>query len=349
MRRERTGGAEVAAAVALSELYRPQPEAICAAAVRSGSARGALAEILPGASGASPDRLETLARRGIRALGFGSPDYPSRLRELEVPPFALYLKGPATAEPDRSVAIIGTRRATPYGRRMAGDLASGLARYGVTVVSGLARGIDLAAHRGALDAGGITMGVLGCGLDHVAPPSAAPQYLEMARRGLLVSEFAPETPPAPRNFPRRNRIIAALADAVIVVQAGARSGTSITVGYALELNRPVFGVPGPVGPEASRGVHDLLRQGAILAAGVSDVIEDMGWGPRAEEARGGHEGAAARLLAALADGACTAEELAVAGGLEIGPTLALVSRLELDGMVTDVGGGRFALPARTNA
>lgn len=254
---------------------------------------------------APASRLRELRRRRIRLVRYGGPGYPERLSHLYDPPVLLWLQGPGRLPAGRTVTVVGTRRATGYGRRMARDLAAGLAVRGWCVVSGMARGIDGAAHRGALDAEGETVGVLGSGLDYQYPAANREVYARMREAGLLATEFPTAEPPAPDHFPRRNRILAALADAVVVVQAGRRSGARITADLALELGREVLAVPGPVGPDASAGVHDLLREGAALVTEPEDVIAavETPEGGRGEGRRdagsggGGRTGASAGLRA----------------------------------------------------
>lgn len=336
------------------------------AALREGPAAarsGALPADLASVDGARPvpaGRLEALDERGIRVVSYGLRGYPGRLGHLHRPPPVLYLEGAGELPARRAVAVVGTRKATGYGRRMARDIAGGLARAGWTVVSGMAAGVDGTAHRAALDAEGRTVGVLGSGLDHEYPAAHRGLYRRMRADGLLATEFAPEIRPEPAFFPRRNRIIAALADGVLVVQAGRRSGALITVDHALELGREVFAVPGPVGPAASVGVHGMLRDGAVPATGPGDVLEALGGDapgrPGGDEGSGDGEGpgrdrlaaafgsdaeAAGALYRGLADGPRHADELAEETGLDAGTTAVLLGRMELEGWVRGLPGGRF--------
>lgn len=306
---------------------------------------------------APPERLRELADRGIRLVSFGQDAYPDRLGVLDSPPPLLYLRGPLELPVERTVTMVGTRTATAYGRRMARDLATGFARAGWTVVSGLARGIDGASHRGALGAGGRTVGVVGHGLDHVFPAIHRELFARVAEEGLVASEFPPSEPPRRAHFPRRNRILAALPDAVVVVQAGRASGALITARLALdETGRDVFAVPGPVGPAASVGVHELLRDGAGLATSSEDVLEALHFrtAPKRREAAGVSRDRLARLLGgraetavalcrALADGPVSTDVL-VADGV-VAPAVAhgLLGRLELEGIVRRRPGDRWEL------
>jgi DNA processing protein len=250
-----------------------------------GSAPAALAAVpalLPAAAAALAERrvLERVARAqtlidrlGVSVLTPFDAAYPVRLRLLHDPPTVLFALGDLGLAGEVSVAVIGARRATSYGRDAAHLFASGLARHGYHTVSGLARGIDGAAHQATLDAGGRTIGVVGCGLDVAYPPEHALLQQRIAAEGLLLSEFLPGEPPLPHHFPRRNRIIAALADAVLVVEAGAKSGVFITVDHALDLGREIFAVPGPIGRDSSLGVHQLIRDGATLVTDIADIVE----------------------------------------------------------------------------
>lgn len=308
----------------------------------------------------------------IRRLRRGDPDYPGRLEHLDSPPEDLWIRGTLPLPRERAVALVGTRRATEYGRRMATDLAYGMATAGWAVVSGLARGIDAAAHRGALDARGATVAVLGCGVDRVFPARNRDLFAAIARDGILVSEFPPGTPPLRHHFPRRNRIIAALCDGVIVVQAGLPSGALITADLGIELNRVVFAVPGPADQSVSRGVHRLLRDGipiATCAADVLAVLEGLPGGAadpqpslfssdRGRAARGpegeaaapgratGSKGPDELVRGHLLQGPATLYELAEQAGLELPDAVATLGRLELRGIVRALPGLRYELVKR---
>lgn len=309
---------------------------------------------LRGVHPVAPGHLHQLRQKDIDLVTYGTSAYPVPLAHLHHPPPILYFRGPATLAPHGAVAIVGTRRATEYGRRLAGDIAGGLARAGHAVISGLARGIDAAAHRACLGAGGVTIGVLGSGLDHRYPASSGDLYRAIPERGLLVSEFPPELGPRAGFFPRRNRIIAALASAVVVVQAGRRSGALITVAHALELGRDVFAVPGPVGTPASEGVHGLLRDGAAVATSASDVLELLGGALGTHDSAGDTQpprfgDARDRLLKLVGDGVSGVDALTAATGLPAGRTLAMLSMLEIEGHVRALRGGRFVAAIATEA
>ncbi len=212
----------------------------------------------------------------IQILTETDSEYPRLLRDIHDPPGVLFCQGRLQSEDQLAVAIVGTRHATHYGRRQAEMLASGLARTGITVVSGLARGIDAVAHRAALEAGGRTIAVLGSGLLNIYPPEHLELADEIARKGVLLSELPPEMAPMSGTFPQRNRLISGLSLGVIVIEAAARSGALISASHAAEQGRDVFAVPGPIDSRTSRGCHQLIRDGARLVESVDDVLDELG-------------------------------------------------------------------------
>jgi len=213
---------------------------------------------------------------GISIADETSPGYPHWLSSIEDAPAIIYYQGEFLSPDAVAVGIVGTRHGTPYGIQQAESLAANLARAGVTVVSGLARGIDAAAHRGALEAGGRTIAVLGSGLLKMYPPEHQDLAEQIAQQGVVVSELQPESPPRSGSFPQRNRIISGLSLGVVVVEASMRSGALITARLAMEQNREVFAVPGRVDNRCSKGCHQLLRDGAKLVESVDDVLEELG-------------------------------------------------------------------------
>ena len=208
-------------------------------------------------------------------IPLGDERYPELLRAIYDPPAVLYCDGSVEPGDRQAVAIVGSRQATPYGLRITETLAGELSALGFTILSGFARGIDAAAHRAALAAGGRTIAVLGCGLDVDYPPGHASLHAEIAGSGAVLTEFAPGTPPRATNFPRRNRIISGLALGVVVVEAADDSGSLITARLALEQGREVFAVPGPIDVPTSQGPHGLLKQGATLVETVDDIVEEL--------------------------------------------------------------------------
>jgi len=228
----------------------------------------------PGDARAERWALE-IERSGVRILTAFDEEYPRLLREIADPPLVLFAVGGLDRLRLPAVAVVGSRQATRYGRDVAARLSAGLAAVGVAVVSGLARGVDAAAHEAALEGPGGTVAVLGCGLDVDYPLENARLKEEIARRGVLLSEFPPGTEPRAQNFPIRNRIIAGLCSGVVVVEASRRSGSLITARLAADFGRDVFAVPGSVFSETSVGAHELLRDGAILCRGVEDIFAEL--------------------------------------------------------------------------
>ena len=219
--------------------------------------------------------MERLEQAGVRTLTWDDPDYPPRLKEIYDLPPVLYLKGSLLPEDQRSLTIVGTRRATAYGRQAASDLATDLARSGVTIVSGLARGIDAIAHRSTLEAGGRTIAVLASGLDVIYPPEHAPLASQILENGALVSEHPVGVRPEAKNFPRRNRIMSGMTLGTLVVEAPTGSGAIWTVRHALEQDREVFCVPGSIFSPNSLEPNLLIQQGAKLVMNHRDILEEL--------------------------------------------------------------------------
>jgi DNA processing protein len=227
----------------------------------------------PGVAGRIDNALRSiLEAKDIRAVAAHEPDYPAALLDLHDPPPLIFVRGHFGLLDRDTVAIVGTRACTEYGADAAREIARSLAGADIVVASGLAHGVDRHAHEAALDAGGVTLAVIGCGIDVVYPRQHQRLYERIARDGLLVSEFLPGEPALPHHFPRRNRIIAALSRAVVVVEAPARSGALITAEHALDLGREVFAVPGPIGRRTSEGTNALIRDGASMVNAPDDVV-----------------------------------------------------------------------------
>jgi len=286
--------------------------------------------------------------------GFLTPDdprYPALLRAVPSAP-ALWTRGALADDDALAIAIVGARRATPYGVAAAETLAADLAARGVTIVSGFARGIDAAAHRGALAAGGRTLAVLGCGVDVVYPPEHAALAREVERRGTLVSQFRPGTAPLPHHFPARNRTLAGLALGVIVVEAAERSGALITAGFAGDLGREVFAVPGRITSPSSRGTHRLIRDGATLVEQWADVVDELPhpWRRLVREARDAAaavttEDAGAMLGMLSVDEPQHIERLIARAAWDPARVSAALTALELDGAARQLDGQRWVAVA----
>jgi DNA processing protein len=267
-------------------------------------------------------------------------DFPELLRHIHDPPRVLFLRGRASPEVlgQAAVAIVGARACSPYGAQVARMLGRELAAAGLVVISGLARGVDGEAHRGALEAGGVTVAVLGCGIDRDYPAAHAELARRIRDRGLVVSEYEPGIEPAPWRFPARNRIIAGLTAATVIVEARERSGALITADFALEDGREVFAVPGEITSSLATGTNRLLRQGATPLTSSEDVLELFGLAA-AQRPRAPALGAtAAAVLERLSDGVASADELARATGLEPGPVAAALVELELAGVASEADG-----------
>lgn len=283
------------------------------------------------------------AERGLTAMVWSDTAYPPSLAAIVDPPPVLWMRGSATALDQPAVAIVGSRAASPYALDVANQLAADLAARGVTIVSGLARGVDSAAHRGALSVGGSTIAVLGCGADIIYPPEHATLAREIEPHGLLVSELVPGTKPFPHFFPQRNRIISGLSRASVIVEAGERSGSLITARCALEQGRDVLAVPGNVLSGRNRGGHALLRDGAKIVETADDILEELnGVGNRV--APGGRPTPPCHdpLLVSLPPGeTCDLDGISERSGLSPARLLPRLFELELQGLVRRAGAGRF--------
>ena len=331
---------------------------------RFGSPAAVLAA--PGAllveTGLAPSVAKALAGAPVRArreaarlvavdatlVAWSDDAYPQRLREIPDPPVVLAVRGTLVAEDDLAVAVVGARRASEYGRRVAEELGRDLARAGITVVSGLAAGIDAAAHRGALAAGGRTIAVLGTGIDRVYPSWHRRLADEIVRQGALVSEFPCGAPPLAFHFPRRNRLISGLTRGTVVVEAAEESGSLITAGHATEQGREVFAVPGPVGVAGHRGPHRLIKEGATLVTGVEDILAELGPGLVARLATARVAAAEAalsteerRVLDGVGAEGGHVDDVIRRAGLPAAHALEMLLALELRGLVCQLPGKRF--------
>ena len=289
--------------------------------------------------------FEQIARQDIQILTWNDESYPARLREIDQPPPVLYLRGEYLPDDIFAVGIVGTRRVTPYGRQVTEEIASFLAANGITVVSGLARGVDAVAHTAALKAGGRTIGVLGSGVDRIYPPEHRALAEQMVERGAVVSDYAPGTPPDASNFPPRNRIISGLSLAVVVIEAGETSGALITAEFAAEQGREVFAVPGSILAPQSKGTNKLIQNGAQPLLSASDLMQAlnltrMGEHKAARKILPSDE-VEAKLLSALGEQPIHVDELGNQTGLPIEKVSATLTLMELKGMVRQVGGMHY--------
>ena len=300
------------------------------------------------------DAIRRAADASIASLPWDDPSYPVALTTIADPPPVLWTRGCIAALSAPAVAIVGSRAASPYGLAVAEQLAGDLAASGLVVVSGLARGVDSAAHRGALAAGGVTVAVLGSGVDVMYPPEHSELGRSIDEHGAVISELVPGTKPHQRFFPLRNRIISGLSRAVVVIEASEKSGSLITARCALDQGRDVLAVPGNVLSGRSRGAHALLRDGAKIVESADDILEELGMGTgglvRAPMADEGTRQApiADPVVDCLTPGeASDLDEISERSGLQTARLLPRLFELELQGRVRRVGGGRFVRVDRT--
>lgn len=319
------------------------------AALRAVGLDEAMIAALGGARERAAREREALGRTGATVVSWVSDAYPARLRTIADPPLALFVRGTLDLGADVAVAIVGARRAGEYGRRIAEELACGLAQAGLTVVSGLAAGIDAAAHRGALAAGGRTVAVMATGIDLVYPAWHRALAREIVADGALVTEFPCGAPPLHFHFPRRNRIISGLTVGTVVVEAAERSGSLITAEFAVEQGRDVFAVPGPIGTPHHRGSHRLIQHGAKLVTSVEDILDEIAPARRAQlaAARARTQRAALApsermLMETLTNGTLHIDAIVASTGLDASRALETLLALELRGLVEQRPGMRFA-------
>jgi DNA processing protein len=309
----------------------------------AGLSGSALSALLAAREGIDPeaelDRLDTL---GIQAQTWGEDGYPAGLKQIYDRPPLLYVRGTLTAADEWSVALVGTRRATAYGRQVAEEMAEGLSRNGVTIVSGLARGIDSMAHKTALQAGGRTLAVLACGLDMVYPPENLRLAQDIMEHGALISDYPPGTQPRSEYFPRRNRIMVGLSLGVLVVEGDVKSGAMITARQALDENREVFAVPGSIYTPTFRGTNWLIQNGhAKLVMSVQDILEELNLTMATTQLEAKEllpaDATEKRLLSCLSTEPIHIDEVRRASGLPIDTVSSVLAMLELKGMARQVG------------
>jgi len=305
---------------------------------------GTVQSIVAARPSISPEReMEKLARAGVKAYCWTDPAYPRHLLEIEDKPPVLYVRGELLPEDGWAVAIVGTRRATPYGRQAAEHFATDLAAHGITVVSGLARGIDAVAHRTAIAAGGRTIGVLACGLDLVYPPEHQKLALEIAGHGAVVSDYPLGTQPRSEYFPRRNRILSGLSLGVLVIEGDEHSGALITARVAIDQNREVFAVPGSIYSPTARGTNKLIQEGeAKLVTRTEDILEELNLSVTTSSQQlelreiTPDDPTEASLLKLISSQPAHIDEVQRASGLPIGTVSSTLALLELKGMVRQV-------------
>jgi len=292
--------------------------------------------------------LENVEQAGISLLTWDSAAYPLYLLEIPNPPPLLFVKGELETRDQWAIAVVGTRRVTGYGRQITRDLVTTLARSKVTIISGLARGIDAIAHQAALDAGGRTVAVLGSGLDHIYPPENAKIAGRIqAGQGAIVTEYALGVKPEARNFPPRNRIISGLSLGVVVIEAGERSGALITADFAIEQNRELFAIPGNINSPASKGTNRLIQEGAKLVRNVDDILEELNLtmlpAKEAVQMVMPESAEEALLLSHLSHQPVHIDELTLQADIPANLVSSTLTLMELKGMVLQVGGMHYIL------
>jgi DNA processing protein len=313
---------------------------------RAGLGRKVIERILQARQNVDLEKLWTkIEAQGIKILTWEDDAYPQRLKEVDQPPPVLYMRGDYLPDDLFAVAIVGTRRVTPYGRQITEELAAYLAAHGITVISGLARGVDAIAHQTAWKAGGRTIGVLGSGVDKIYPPEHRGLAEKMMGSGAILSDYAPGTPPDASNFPPRNRIISGLSLAVVVIEAGETSGALITAEFAAEQGREVFAVPGSILAPQSKGTNKLIQNGALPLLSVNDLMQAL------DLTRMGEQKAArrvipadeteARLMNLLSEEPLHVDEIRNQTELPIEKVSATLALMELKGMVRQVGGMNY--------
>lgn len=296
----------------------------------------------------SPDaEIDNLARYKVEALTCDSPEYPERLREIYDYPPVLYVRGKLLPEDECCLAVVGTRRATVYGRQVAEEIAGDLSRNKITIVSGLAKGIDSVAHRAALEANGRTLAVFASGLDIVYPSENAKLAREIIEHGALISEYPLGIRPKAANFPRRNRIMSGISLGILVVEAGESSGALITADQAIEQNREVFAVPGSILSPVSRGPNRLIQQGAKLARNYIDILEELNLAMVAQqlelkEILPSNE-TESLLLKRLGNEPTHIDEVCRCSGLTTAVVSSALATMELKGMIRQLGGMNYVL------
>lgn len=352
--------------------YFDNPQSLYKEIAANGRARGMLTQAELQASDAAFDKAVTNQRRtlgkGCDIITPDSPDYPPLLQQIYAKPAALYVKGDLTClSQSLPIAMVGTRTHSDYGKDAAKLLATGLAESGAVIVSGLARGIDTFCHQAALDAGGKTVGILGCGIDYNYPAGSAPLKSAISKNGAVVSEFPLGSEPLKPHFPIRNRVISGMCRGVVVVEADHRSGSIITAGHAIDQGREVFAVPGSIFTKEARGTHELIRDGAHPVECAGDILQQFGYPAQKKSLPGLHNSSkgaptivvdsvppppaeipegvseqARRVLELLAPGPAGVDALASDSGLDVARLQTALTELEIYGLAENRPGRIFA-------
>jgi len=289
--------------------------------------------------------MDRINQTGIRVMTWNDTDYPRRLKEIDQSPPVLFIKGALNVEDDWAVAVVGTRRVTPYGRQVASEIATFLAQNGVTVISGLARGVDAIAHQTALEQGGRTFAVLGSGVDVIYPPEHRTLAESIVAHGALISDYPPGTQPDGVNFPPRNRIISGLSRGTVVIEAGEKSGALITAKFSIDQGREVFAAPGSVLSPMSRGTNNLLAAGAVPLTSPTVILKNLNitqTRPSAEPVKPTLDADEARILRALGQDTLHIDDLCGKLGTSVEKLTAELTMMELKGLVVRAKGMEYA-------
>ena len=289
-------------------------------------------------------RFDDMQRKEIHFISFACPEYPEVLRHIYDPPVALYVKGKLPDADEFMMAVVGGRRCSMAGRSAAHSISRGIAFSGISVISGMARGIDSCAHRGCLDGFGRTYAVLGCGVDICYPKENIELYEQIRHSGGLISEFPPGTPPRPWRFPVRNRLIAALSQGILIIEARRKSGSLITVERGLEIGREIFAVPGRINDPLSEGCNLLIRDGAKLVMSHEDILDYFSLVSRSFTRQDPPPGKkAGRVYRSLSLVPCSADDIAARTGLTAREVIMELTDLEVDGLITCLGKNQYVL------
>lgn len=301
----------------------------------------------------SQDVIDFVLRNKIGLLSIGDDDYPDMLRQIHLPPLLLFFKGDRIKEMEFSIAIVGSRKCTAYGKEAAMYISKNLSEMGIIIVSGLAAGIDSFAHRAALEGKGGSIGVLGCGIDLVYPPENRVLYEKIPENGSIITEFLPGTPPLKSNFPVRNRIISGLCQGVIVIEAGERSGAIITCEIALKQNREVMAVPGSIFSPSNKGCHRLIKEGAKLVENIDDILDEFSiytgkifktrqenkFSSKKEKENKDHDtnlnGNELRIYEYIGYKSKSIEDIVKYSGIEVKEVLRILAYLEINGLIKE--------------
>ncbi|MDD3628250.1 MAG: DNA-processing protein DprA [Actinomycetota bacterium] len=301
----------------------------------------------------SQDVIDFVLRNKIGLLSIGGDDYPDMLRQIHLPPLLLFFKGDRIKKMEFSIAIVGSRKCTAYGKEAAMYISKNLSEMGIIIVSGLAAGIDSFAHRAALEGKGGSIGVLGCGIDLVYPPENRVLYEKIPENGSIITEFLPGTPPLKSNFPVRNRIISGLCQGVIVIEAGERSGAIITCEIALKQNREVMAVPGSIFSPSNKGCHRLIKEGAKLVENIDDILDEFSiytgkifktrqenkFSSKKEKENKDHDtnlnGNELRIYEYIGYKSKSIEDIVKYSGIEVKEVLRILAYLEINGLIKE--------------